>query len=166
MPNLDKLAPVRFNGPMRRLLLINGPNLNLLGSRQTGFYGATTLPALEERLKSQAAGRNAALDCFQSNAEHELVERVQALVADPVAFLIVNPGAFTHTSIALRDALLAVSIPFIEVHLSNVHAREPFRRHSYFSDIAAGSIVGLGAQGYELALTAALDRLDHPSGGD
>ena len=151
---------------MRRLLLINGANLNLLGRREPGFYGEVTLPAIEERLKSLAAGRAAELDTFQSNAEHELVERVQALAARPVDFLILNPGAFTHTSIALRDALLAVSIPFIEVHLSNVHAREPFRQHSYFSDIAAGSIVGLGAQGYELALTAALDRLDRPSGGD
>ncbi|HUG03557.1 MAG TPA: type II 3-dehydroquinate dehydratase [Steroidobacteraceae bacterium] len=151
---------------MRRLLLINGPNLNLLGNREPGFYGQVTLAAIEDGLKARAAERNAELDCFQSNAEHELVERVQALAAKPVDFLILNPGAFTHTSIALRDALLAVSVPFIEVHLSNVHAREPFRRHSYFSDIAAGSIVGLGAQGYGLALTAALDRLDRPSGGD
>ena len=120
----------------------------------------------EQFLVEDAALRNARLESFQSNAEHELVERVQALAVDPVDFAIVNPGAFTHTSIALRDALLAVSVPFIEVHLSNVHAREPFRRHSYFSDIAAGSIVGLGAQGYELALAAALDRLDRPSGGD
>lgn len=151
---------------MWRLLLINGPNLNLLGSREPGFYGDVTLTAIEERLKRQAAARQAELESFQSNAEHELVERVQGLARKPVDFLILNPGAFTHTSIALRDALLAVSIPFIEVHLSNVHAREPFRRHSYFSDIAAGSIVGLGAQGYELALAAALDRLDRPSGGD
>jgi 3-dehydroquinate dehydratase-2 len=151
---------------VRRLLLINGPNLNLLGNREPGFYGQVTLAAIEEGLTARASERNAELDCFQSNAEHELVERVQALAAEPVDFLILNPGAFTHTSIALRDALLAVSVPFIEVHLSNVHAREPFRRHSYFSDIAVGSIVGLGAQGYDLALTAALDRLDRPSGGD
>lgn len=150
---------------MRRILLINGPNLNLLGRREPGHYGDVSLAAIEERLKKQAAARNAALDCFQSNAEHELVDRVQALAADPVDFVILNPGAFTHTSISLRDALLAVKAPFIEVHLSNVHAREPFRRHSYFSDIAAGSIVGLGAQGYELALAAALDRLDQPPGG-
>jgi 3-dehydroquinate dehydratase-2 len=150
---------------VRRILLINGPNLNLLGRREPGWYGATTLAAIEERLKEVAARRGASLESFQSNAEHELVDRVQALAAKPVDFVILNPGAFTHTSIALRDALLAVSAQFIEVHLSNVHAREPFRRHSYFSDIAAGSIVGLGAQGYELALTAALDRLDRPSGG-
>jgi 3-dehydroquinate dehydratase II len=151
---------------MRRILLVNGPNLNLLGRREPGWYGETTLAAIEERLTSIAAERQAALECFQSNAEHELVNRVQALAAQPVDFVILNPGAFTHTSISLRDALLAVSVPFIEVHLSNVHAREPFRRHSYFSDIATGSIVGLGAQGYELALSAALDRLDRPSGGE
>lgn len=151
---------------MRRILLINGPNLNLLGQREAGYYGEVTLAAIEERLKAAALRRQATLDSFQSNAEHELVDRVQALARQPVDFLILNPGAFTHTSISLRDALLAVAVPFIEVHLSNVHAREPFRRHSYFSDIAAGSIVGLGAQGYELALTAALDRLDRPSGGD
>ncbi len=148
------------------LVIINGPNLNLLGRREPGWYGDVTLGAIEERLKAQAAKRGATLESYQSNAEHELVERVQALAAEPVDFLILNPGAFTHTSIALRDALLAVCVPFIEVHLSNVHAREPFRRHSYFSDIAAGSIVGFGSQGYDLALTAALDRLDRPSGGD
>lgn len=151
---------------MRRILLVNGPNLNLLGRREPGYYGDVTLAAIEERLARLATARGARLETFQSNAEHELVDRVQALAKDPVDFVILNPGAFTHTSIALRDALLAVSVPFIEVHLSNVHAREPFRRHSYFSDIAAGSIVGLGAQGYELALAAALDRLDGPSGGN
>ena len=151
---------------MRRILLINGPNLNLLGRREPDVYGEVTLAAIEERLRALAAKGNATLESFQSNAEHELVNRVQALAADPADFVILNPGAFTHTSIALRDALLAVSVPFIEVHLSNVHAREPFRRHSYFSDIAAGSIVGLGAQVYELALAAALDRIDRPPQGD
>ncbi len=150
---------------MPRILLINGPNLNLLGIREPGQYGDVTLAAIEERLRALATRRGTTLESFQSNAEHELVDRVQALATSPVDFLILNPGAFTHTSIALRDALLAVRVPFIEVHLSNVHAREPFRRHSYFSDIAAGSIVGLGAQGYELALQAALDRLELPSGG-
>lgn len=150
---------------MRRILLINGPNLNLLGSREPDHYGDVTLAAIEERLGRQAAARQARLETFQSNAEHELVNRVQALVKDPVAFLILNPGAFTHTSIALRDALLAVAVPFIEVHLSNMYAREPFRRISYFSDIAVGSVIGLGAQGYEFALAAALDRLDQPAGG-
>lgn len=149
---------------MRRILLINGPNLNLLGQREPDHYGRDTLAAIEERLKAQAAGRGATLESFQSNAEHELVDRVQALARQPADFVILNPGAFTHTSIALRDALLAVAVPFIEVHISNVHAREPFRRHSYFSDIAAGCIAGLGARGYELALTAALDRLDRPQG--
>ena len=144
---------------MIKILLVNGPNLNLLGTREPGLYGAATLADIERRLAAEAAARGARLDCFQSNAEHELVERVQRLAADTVDFVIINPGAFTHTSVALRDALLAVGTPFIEVHLSNVHAREPFRRHSYFSDIAAGSIVGLGAIGYSLALAAALDRL-------
>ena len=152
---------------MKRILLVNGPNLNLLGTREPGVYGATTLAEVEQRLASEAAARGAMLEAFQSNAEHELVERVQKLATDPVDFLILNPGAFTHTSVALRDALLAVATPFIEVHLSNVHAREPFRRHSYFSDIAAGCIVGLGAAGYSLALTAALDRLaPAPAQGD
>jgi 3-dehydroquinate dehydratase-2 len=149
---------------MRRILLINGPNLNLLGSREPDHYGRDTLGDIEERLKTRAASRGAVLESFQSNAEHELVDRVQALRLQAVDFVILNPGAFTHTSIALRDALLAVAVPFIEVHLSNVHAREPFRRHSYFSDIAAGSITGLGAQGYDLALSAALELLDRPQG--
>jgi 3-dehydroquinate dehydratase-2 len=144
---------------MTRILLVNGPNLNLLGTREPGLYGAATLAEIERRLAEQARARGATLEAFQSNAEHELVERIQRLAADPVDFLILNPGAFTHTSVALRDALLAVGTPFIEVHLSNVQAREPFRRHSYFSDIAAGCILGLGAAGYALALTAALDRL-------
>jgi len=145
---------------MHRILLVNGPNLNLLGTREPALYGSSTLADVERRLAAGARSRGAAFEAFQSNAEHELVERVQRLASEPVDFLILNPGAFTHTSVALRDALLAVGVPFIEVHLSNVYAREPFRRHSYFSDIAAGSIVGLGAAGYELALTAALDRLE------
>lgn len=144
---------------MKKILLVNGPNLNLLGTREPGVYGAATLAEIEQRLAAEARARGAALEAFQSNAEHELVERIQRLAREPVDFVILNPGAFTHTSIALRDALLAVGVPFIEVHLSNVHAREPFRRHSFFSDIAAGCIVGLGAAGYSLALTAALDRL-------
>jgi 3-dehydroquinate dehydratase-2 len=152
---------------MHRILLINGPNLNLLGTREPALYGAGTLADIEQRLAAQAAGRGAELQAYQSNAEHELVERIQRLATEPADFVILNPGAFTHTSVALRDALLAVAVPFIEVHLSNVYAREPFRRHSYFSDIAAGSIVGLGAAGYELALTAALDRLaSGPSEGN
>ena len=140
---------------MRRILLINGPNLNLLGRREPGWYGEVTLAAIEERLKAAAESRGATLESFQSNAEHELVDRIQALATSPVDFAIVNPGAFTHTSIALRDALLSVAIPFIEIHLSNVAAREPFRQNSYFSDIAVGTIGGFGVTSYELALTAA-----------
>ncbi len=147
---------------MPRILLINGPNLNLLGSREPDLYGNRSLADIEARLAERAARRGARLESCQSNAEHELVERVQRLARDPVDFVILNPGAFTHSSIALRDALLAVAVPFIEVHLSNIHAREPFRRHSYFSDIAAGCITGLGAAGYDLALDAALDRLATP----
>ena len=144
---------------MARILLINGPNLNLLGRREPGWYGDVTLPAIEERLRLLATKRGATLDCFQSNAEHELVDRVQALATSPMDFAIVNPGAFTHTSIALRDALLAVAVPFIEVHLSNPHAREPFRHTSYFSDLAVGVIAGFGAEGYLFALESALARL-------
>lgn len=147
------------NHKMPRILLINGPNLNLLGTREPATYGSATLADIEARLAGLARARGAQLATFQSNAEHELIGRVQSLAQDPVDFVLLNPGAFTHTSIALRDALLAVRVPFIEVHLSNVHAREEFRRHSYFSDIAAGCIVGLGPKGYELALEAALDRL-------
>jgi len=143
---------------MARLLLLNGPNLNLLGSREPELYGGDTLAAIEARAAAIASESGHELAAFQSNAEHQLIERIhQAVgVAD---FLILNPGAFTHTSIALRDAVLAVRLPFIEVHLTNVQAREPFRRQSYFSDIALGSIVGFGAFGYELAVRAAARHL-------
>ncbi|HEY5720175.1 MAG TPA: type II 3-dehydroquinate dehydratase [Gammaproteobacteria bacterium] len=141
---------------MARILLLNGPNLNLLGTREPERYGHQSLASICQRLQEQASAGGHSLDCFQSNAEHELIERIHAARDDGTACILFNPGAFTHTSIALRDALLAVAVPFIEVHLSNVHAREPFRHHSYFSDIALGSIVGLGAHGYELALAAAL----------
>ena len=144
---------------MARLLLLNGPNLNLLGSREPGLYGADTLDAIVMRCAQQAKELGHELVARQSNAEHEMVEQVQGARAQGIAFMILNPGAFTHTSIALRDAILGVSQPFIEVHLSNVHAREEFRCHSYFSDIAVGQIVGLGALGYELALRAAAARL-------
>jgi 3-dehydroquinate dehydratase-2 len=140
---------------MARLLLLNGPNLNLLGSREPDTYGASSLPEIEQRAIALAHELGHELVCAQSNAEHELIGRIHAAPAAGVAFLIFNPGAFTHTSIALRDALLAVRLPFIEVHLSNTAAREEFRHRSYFSDIAVGSIVGLGAQGYELAIRAA-----------
>ncbi len=144
---------------MAELLVINGPNLNLLGAREPEHYGRDTLDTINERLRRQAETAGHQVQFFQSNAEHELVDRVQQAIKDKVAFILLNPAAYTHTSVALRDALAASHIPFIEVHLSNVHAREPFRKHSYFSDIAAGVISGLGAQGYELALLAAIERL-------
>jgi 3-dehydroquinate dehydratase-2 len=144
---------------MAEILVLNGPNLNLLGAREPEHYGTTTLEAINQRLAKQSESAGHRVSFFQSNAEHELVGRVQQAMKDKVAFILLNPAAFTHTSVALRDALAATHIPFIEVHLSNVHAREPFRKHSYFSDLAAGVISGLGAQGYELALTAAIERL-------
>ena len=140
---------------MSDFLLINGPNLNLLGSREPEVYGATRLEDIEERGKALAKELGHDLTCCQSNAEHELIDRVQQAARDGVNFIILNPGAFTHTSIALRDALLAVAIPFIELHLSNTFAREEFRHKSYFSDIAQSCLFGFGAYGYELALHAA-----------
>jgi 3-dehydroquinate dehydratase-2 len=147
---------------MARILLLNGPNLNLLGTREPQIYGAATLQEIETRLAARAAAQGHELVCLQSNAEHELIARVHAVREDQVAFVILNPGAYTHTSIALRDALLGVAVPFIEVHLSNIFAREEFRHRSYFSDIAVGCIFGLGPLGYELALTAATARLAPP----
>ncbi len=144
---------------MARILLLNGPNLNLLGSREPEIYGWATLPSIEAKLIGEARARGHELVALQSNAEHQLIDRIHAAKNDAVAFVIINPGAFTHTSIALRDAFLGVNIPFIEVHLTNVYAREEFRHRSYLSDIAVGCIVGLGAQGYELALEAACTRL-------
>ncbi len=140
---------------MAKLLLLQGPNLNLLGRREPEIYGSTTLDKLHEELKQTAAKLGHQLDWLQSNAEHELVERVQRTFDDGTEFILINPAAFTHTSVALRDALAAVALPFIEVHLSNIHAREAFRQHSYFSDLAQGVICGLGSQGYQLALQAA-----------
>lgn len=144
---------------MARILLINGPNLNLLGEREPEHYGHVTLAELENGLAAQARQLGHELISFQANAEHELVERVQAARKESVAWIVINPAAFTHTSVALRDALAAVKIPFTEVHLSNVHAREPFRRQSYFSDLAEGVIAGLGPAGYEAALRQAHERL-------
>lgn len=140
---------------MSSLLLINGPNLNLLGSREPGVYGATRLADIEKRCVDVAEKLGHELDCFQSNAEHELIDRVQQAAVDNVEFIILNPGGYTHTSVALRDAFLAVQIPFIEMHLSNTFAREEFRHVSYFSDIASSCLFGFGAYGYELALQAA-----------
>ncbi|WP_413113803.1 type II 3-dehydroquinate dehydratase [Thaumasiovibrio sp. DFM-14] len=143
----------------RRILLINGPNLNLLGTREPGHYGNDSLDAIVTRLKKQAQAANVDLQHVQSNAEHLIIDAIHQALGQ-VDFIIINPAAFTHTSVAIRDALLGVAIPFIEVHLSNVHAREPFRHHSYLSDKAEGVICGLGAQGYEFALTAALGSLN------
>ena len=140
---------------MAALLLLNGPNLNLLGSREPERYGRLTLADIEARACAHAAGLGHRLECYQTNAEHLLLERIHAAKAEGIAYIVINPGAFTHTSVALRDALLGVAIPFIEVHISNVHAREAFRQHSYLSDIARGVITGLGAQGYEFAISAA-----------
>lgn len=144
---------------MARMLLLNGPNLNLLGTREPAVYGTDTLQLIEQRAVELARELGHELVAFQSNAEHELIGRIHQVRNDGVAFLIVNPGAFTHTSVALRDALAGVGVPFIEVHLSNIHAREPFRRHSYLSDIAVGVIAGLGSFGYEAAVRAAAQRL-------
>ena len=145
--------------PAPRLLVLHGPNLNLLGTREPEIYGRTTLADIHQQMEEQARAAGMALESFQSNSEGELVNRVQAAASEGIAFIIINPAAYTHTSVALRDALAAVAIPFIEVHLSNVHAREAFRKHSYFSDLAVGVICGLGPAGYRLALTAALERL-------
>jgi len=144
---------------LSELLLLNGPNLNRLGAREPAVYGSTSLSEIEQRLSEAAVVSGHHLACFQSNHEGALIDRIHAAGDAGVAYIIFNPGAFTHTSIALRDALLAVGIPFIEVHLSNVHAREAFRHRSYFSDIAAGVIVGLGPLGYQLALSAIENRL-------
>ncbi|MDH5258219.1 MAG: type II 3-dehydroquinate dehydratase [Gammaproteobacteria bacterium] len=145
---------------MAKILVLNGPNLNLLGEREPGHYGLETLDSINKGLIVLAQAANHEITSFQSNAEHELIESVHQAKTDAVDFIIINPAAFTHTSVALRDAFSAVNIPFIEVHLSNVHSRESFRHHSYFSDIAVGVICGLGAQGYELALAAAIKYLD------
>lgn len=141
------------------VLILHGPNLNLLGTREPGVYGSTTLAQINAELEQFAKDRGASLQAFQSNHEGALIDRVQAARTDGTRFIIINPAGYTHTSVALRDALAGVAIPFVEVHLSNIHRREEFRRHSYFSDLAEGSIVGLGAQGYMLALQFALDRL-------
>jgi 3-dehydroquinate dehydratase II len=146
-----------------KLLLLNGPNLNLLGSREPGLYGSDTLAAIEMRAAEVARESGHELIAFQSNAEHALVERIHAAKSEDIAFIVINPAAFTHTSVALRDAFLAVRIPFIEVHLSNPAAREAFRHHSYLSDVASGCISGLGAYGYELAVRAAARQLARPA---
>lgn len=142
-----------------QVLVLHGPNLNLLGTREPQVYGSTTLEQINAELVKFASDRGVKLESFQSNHEGALIDRVHAARTDGTAFIILNPGAFTHTSVALRDALAGVALPFVEVHLSNVHRREPFRHHSYFSDLADGVIVGLGAMGYRLALEFALGRV-------
>ncbi|KZY28452.1 MULTISPECIES: type II 3-dehydroquinate dehydratase [unclassified Oleiphilus] len=144
---------------MASILVLHGPNLNLLGTREPEIYGSETLNDINSRLKACAKNNNIALNTLQSNAEHELIERIHQAKQDDTQFIIINPAAFTHTSVAIRDALLAIDIPFIEVHLSNVHARETFRHHSYFSDVALGVICGLGSLGYDAALSKALQAL-------
>lgn len=144
---------------MAKILVLHGPNLNLLGTREPALYGRATLAAIDADLVTTAQAAGHELASLQANAEHVLIERVQAAAHDGTAFILINPAAFTHTSVALRDALAAVAIPFVEVHLSNVHAREPFRHHSYFSDLAVGVIAGFGAGSYQLALTAVIRRL-------
>ena len=141
----------------KNVLVINGPNLNLLGSREPDRYGSDTMETIELRLEGQAQKAGANVTCFQSNSESDIVERIQHAGSQGFDFLLINPAAYTHTSVAIRDALAAVRIPFVEIHLSNVHAREPFRQRSFFSDLAVGVISGLGAKGYELAMSYALE---------
>ncbi len=141
------------------VLVINGPNLNLLGTRQPEVYGGATLADIESSLRTQAAGLDLELECCQDNHEGGIVDRIHAAKGQGCRYVIINPGAYTHTSVAIRDAFEGVEIPFVEVHISNVHAREPFRHHSYLSPIAAGSIVGCGVLGYNLALTLVAERL-------
>lgn len=143
-----------------KILVLHGPNLNLLGTREPEHYGEQTLAEIDRALQEQGRAAGVTVECFQSNAEHALIERIHAAKAEGVDFIIINPAAYTHTSVALRDALAAVAIPFIEVHLSNIHAREAFRRRSYFSDLAVGVISGLGAVGYLFALGYALHALE------
>ena len=145
---------------MLKILLLHGPNLNLLGTREPAVYGTITLSQIDDRLRNKAKQAGVDLVSFQSNGEGTLIDRIHAAKLEGVGFIVINPGAYTHTSIALRDALAAVAIPFIEVHISNVHAREEFRKHSYLSDLAVGVITGLGADGYEFALEAAIRRSD------
>lgn len=145
---------------MATILVLHGPNLNLLGTREPEVYGSTTLDDINRQLTDLCVAQGHHLQALQSNAEYELIDRIHDAAKEGVNFILFNPAAFTHTSVALRDALLGVKIPFIEVHLSNVHQRESFRHHSYFSDVAQGVICGLGAKGYELALLAALEQVD------
>lgn len=161
MPTSPRKASARRPGAKRdsTVLVLHGPNLNLLGTREPAVYGLETLPEIDARLVREGANRGVRVLAFQSNFEGALVERVQAARDEGVDFIVINPAALTHTSVALRDALAGVAIPFIEVHLTNVHAREPFRHHSYFSDKAVGTILGLGSRGYDFALAFAIAQL-------
>ena len=152
----SKLSQESPKASVRNVLVMHGPNLNLLGTREPDIYGVESLDDINQRLARLASAYRVSLECFQSNHEGALIERVHAAKSQRIEFIIINPAGLTHTSVSLRDALSAVNIPFIEVHLSNIHAREPFRRHSYFSDIAVGTICGLGSRGYDLALQFAL----------
>jgi 3-dehydroquinate dehydratase-2 len=154
-----KAGPAESSSSQPRILVLHGPNLNLLGGREPEIYGRTTLVDIHAALEARARAAGMMLESFQSNHEGQLIDRVQAAASEGVDFILINPGGYTHTSVALRDAFAAVRIPFIEVHLSNIHAREAFRQHSYFSDIAVGVICGLGADGYRLALEYALDKI-------
>ena len=159
MPGCATLRAHPVDIPMAQLLVLHGPNLDLLGIREPEVYGRATLTEIDADLRARAESAGHRLHCLQSNAEHVLIERIHAARGDGTAFILINPAAFTHTSVALRDALAAVDVPFIEIHLSNPHAREPFRQHSYFSDKAVGVICGFGADSYRYALDAAIARL-------
>jgi 3-dehydroquinate dehydratase II len=154
---MSKSPGTRKGGKGRAILVLHGPNLNLLGTREPEIYGNETLAQIDERLQARAAAAGATLESFQSNHEGELIDAVQAAKKQGKDFIIVNPGGYTHTSVALRDAFSAVGVPFVEVHLSNIHAREAFRQHSFFSALAVGVICGLGSRGYDLALDYALE---------
>ncbi len=156
-PKKSQATPTR-----PKILILHGPNLNLLGTREPHLYGSETLDDINKALRRSGAECGVEVESLQSNAEHVLVDRVQATRTDGTKFIIINPAAFTHTSVSLRDAFAAVALPFIEVHLSNIHKREPFRHHSYFSDLAVGTIVGLGSRGYMLALAHAIDAVFKP----
>ncbi|HMA90140.1 MAG TPA: type II 3-dehydroquinate dehydratase [Burkholderiales bacterium] len=156
--------PTRRKSPRGSVLVLHGPNLNLLGSREPEIYGRETLADVDGRLTVAARGQGVRLESFQSNHEGALIDRIHRARDERIGFIIINPAGYTHSSVALRDALLAANIPFIEVHLSNVHARETFRRHSYFSDAAVGTICGLGSRGYDFALSYAVSRLSQKGG--
>lgn len=155
-PSSEKYVKQRQKSSSKSILVIHGPNLNLLGTREPDLYGRENLDSINRRLTAKAKKAGVRLQTFQSNQEGTLVDRIQRAAGDGVRMIIINPAAYTHTSIAMRDALAAVKIPFVEVHLSNIHAREPFRRQSYFSEVAVGTVCGLGSQGYDLALEYAL----------